>query len=70
MLEIQSTDSPSGNPKAFSRTETITRLLMKEEGQQLIINELRHRTKNLLAVVQAIAHQIGYGTRDLASFNV
>ncbi|MDQ8698144.1 sensor histidine kinase [Hyphomicrobium sp. LHD-15] len=54
--------------KTFSRTDTITRLLMREKGQQLVINELRHRTKNLLSVVLAIARQTGYVSHDVESF--
>lgn len=68
MLEIHSTKDSGGSPKAFSRTETITRLLMKEEGLHLVINELRHRTKNLLSVVQAISRQTAHGSHDLESF--
>jgi two-component sensor histidine kinase len=68
MLEIQSNKSFGENPKALSRTRTITRLLNKERGLQLVIDEMRHRTKNLLAVVQAIARQTSYQSHDLESF--
>jgi two-component sensor histidine kinase len=68
MLEIQSNANFSENPKALSRTRTITRLLNKERGLQLVIDEMRHRTKNLLAVVQAIARQTSYQTHDIESF--
>lgn len=68
MLKIQSTKNAGGHRRTFSRTETITRLLVRQEGLQLVINELRHRTKNLLSVVQAIARQTGYVSHDLESF--
>lgn len=68
MLKFQSTGKSGRIPKTFSRTDTITRLLMREKGQQLVINELRHRTKNLLSVVLAIARQTGYVSPDIESF--
>jgi hypothetical protein len=45
MLKIQSTKNAGGHRRTFSRTETIARLLVRQEGLQLVINELRHRTK-------------------------
>ena len=38
-----------------------------ERGQQILIAELNHRVKNMLAVVQAIAHQTFRGTSDEAA---
>jgi two-component sensor histidine kinase len=38
-----------------------------ERGQQILIAELNHRVKNMLAVVQAIAHQTFRGTSDQAA---
>lgn len=72
MLQIQLMDrSKSGrsrNRLAFSRTDTSTRFRLREERLQLVVNELRHRTKNLLAVVQVIARQTCQRSIDLAAF--
>jgi two-component sensor histidine kinase len=57
-----------GRPRIHSRTEMMTRLMMREKGLHLVIDELRHRTKNLIAVVLAVARQTSYVTRDLESF--
>lgn len=53
---------------AFSRSELVDRFLAKEKRLQLVVNELRHRTKNLLAVVQAIANQTVQRSSDLSAF--
>jgi len=68
MLEIQSNKSFSDNPRQLTRAKTITRLLHKEKGLQLVIDELRHRTKNLLSVVLAIARQTGHVSSDIETF--
>jgi len=68
MLKLQSTRHSDRNPTASSRIDTVARLLMREKSQQLVISELRHRTKNLLSVVLAIAHQTGHASPDLESF--
>lgn len=68
MLEIHSNKRFDESPRVLSRTRTITRLLNKERGLQLVIDEMRHRMKNLLSVVQAIAQQTSRQSHDLASF--
>lgn len=51
-------DDPDGKPKrAFATNLDITELKRTEEHNQLLMAEVNHRAKNLLAVVQAIAHQ-------------
>lgn len=44
------------------------RVSAKEERLELVVNELTHRTKNLLAIVQAIAGQTALGSLDLKGF--
>lgn len=69
MSDVQSVlRAESENPKIYTRSGTITRLMMREKGLQLIIDELRHRTKNLISVVLAISRQTSYVTCDLESF--
>jgi two-component sensor histidine kinase len=43
--------------------------LAREERLQLIVNELGHRAKNLLTVVQSIASQTAQHSSDLATFH-
>jgi two-component sensor histidine kinase len=51
-----------------SKTEEIDDLLLREERLMLVINELGHRSKNLLAVVLAIANQTAKSSSDLRTF--
>lgn len=46
----------------------ITERKRAEERQSLLLHELSHRVKNLLAVVGAIARQTGYGIRSVDEF--
>jgi PAS domain S-box-containing protein len=41
-----------------------------EERRALLVNELNHRVKNTLAIVQSIAVQTARGAKDLSSFSV
>lgn len=52
----------------FSRIDRISRYLTREKRLRLVVNELGHRTKNLLAVVQAIATQTAQRSSDLNAF--
>ncbi len=46
----------------------ISSLIQAEENQRLLIAELHHRTRNLLAVVQSIVHQIAATSPSLEDF--
>jgi two-component sensor histidine kinase len=52
----------------FSQIDRISRYLTREKRLRLVVNELGHRTKNLLAVVQAIATQTAQSSSDLNAF--
>ena len=55
--------------RANTNTElTISECTQREERLRVIAHELSHRTKNLLAVVQAIAHQTGRRSASLMDF--
>jgi PAS domain S-box-containing protein len=54
--------------KAYGMTLDITERKRGEEHVQLIMKELSHRTKNLLAVVQAISWQTVQKSLDLEDF--
>ena len=57
----------SGKVMRFFGTNTdITNERMAEDRQRLLTNELAHRGKNLLAVIQSIASRSLSGTRSLA----
>ncbi len=61
------------NRSKFARANTISELTIaectqREERLRVIAYELSHRTKNLLAVVQAIADQIGRRSVSLKDF--
>lgn len=43
--------------------------IRQQEHLRVILRELNHRTKNLLAMIQAIARQSGRGAADLAEFH-
>ncbi len=47
----------------------ITEITQAEAGQQMLISELQHRTRNLLAIVQSIAKQTFSESPPLASFS-
>jgi two-component system CheB/CheR fusion protein len=47
----------------------VTGMTLAEERQQVLIAELQHRTRNLLAVVQSIAHQTLESTPSVDGFN-
>ena len=58
-----------GSPLAILETNTdITERKRYEEHFQLIMRELSHRSKNLLAVIQSIARQIALRTQTFAEF--
>jgi two-component sensor histidine kinase len=58
-----------GSPLAILETNTdITERKRYEEHFQLIMRELSHRSKNLLAVIQSIARQIALRTETFAEF--
>ncbi len=46
----------------------VTGRKLAEERRALLVNELNHRVKNTLAVVQSLAHQTARGAPDLPSF--
>lgn len=48
--------------------DDVTTLVAAEQHQRLLSNELNHRVKNTLAVVQAIAAQTVRATRDVDAF--
>jgi two-component sensor histidine kinase len=56
------------NERAPSRPSTISRFLAREKRLRLVVNELGHRAKNLLAVVQSIASQTAQHSSDLDTF--
>ncbi len=61
----------SANRSGLARLDSISGAMARErreERQQIAICELTHRTKNLLAVVQAIADQIGRRSVSLKDF--
>src|SRR5262249_55054800 len=52
-----------GRRLALESTRNITERKRWERQQQMLLGELTHRVKNILAVVQAIAHQSIRGNR-------
>ena len=60
------------NRSKLDRANTISKFIseytQREERLRVIAHELGHRTKNLLAVVQAIAHQTGRRSASLKDF--
>jgi PAS domain S-box-containing protein len=52
----------------FGTNTDITERKQAEDTQRLLLNELNHRVKNMLAVVQAIAQRTSARTRDPAAF--
>jgi PAS domain S-box-containing protein len=58
-----------GSPAAILETNTdITERKRYEEHFQVVMRELSHRSKNLLAVIQSIARQIAMRTATFAEF--
>lgn len=57
-----------GRPGLLSVGVDVTPQVRQQEHLQVIMRELNHRTKNLLAMVQAIARQSGRGTTDVEDF--
>lgn len=58
----------SKSPSRFARTNTISECEQREEQLRFIAHELGHRTKNLLAVVQAIANQTAQRSATMKDF--
>jgi len=56
------------NRSGIPRTDSSPEFIENEERLRFIANELSHRTKNLLAVVQALAGQIGRRSASLREF--
>jgi PAS domain S-box-containing protein len=57
-ISARRVDSPDGSPQLAVCTFTDIALRKRhEEHQRLLIDELNHRVKNTLAIVQSIAHQ-------------
>ncbi len=54
----------------LARVRRLPEHLQNEERLRFVTRELCHRNKNLLAVVQAIANQIGSRSASLAEFKV
>lgn len=52
----------------FGAARDVTQRKRAEETQQLLVNELNHRVKNTLAIVQAIAQRTSARTHDPAQF--
>lgn len=52
----------------FGAARDVTQRKRAEETQQLLLNELNHRVKNTLAIVQAIAQRTSARTHDPADF--
>lgn len=52
----------------FGTNTDITERKKAEDTQRLLLNELNHRVKNTLAIVQAIAQRTAAGTHDPAEF--
>lgn len=57
----------SGQDRLLGVLADVTDRLMEEEHRQLLVNELNHRVKNTLAVVQGIASQTFRGEADPAA---
>lgn len=55
-------------PGLLSVAVDVTPQVRQQEHLRVILGELNHRSKNLLAMVQAIARQSGRGAADLAEF--
>ena len=53
----------------FGAASDVTGRKQAEERRGLLVNELNHRVKNTLAVVQSLALQTARGAADLASFS-
>jgi two-component sensor histidine kinase len=63
LLRAQVQVDAGGEPLSFIGVMMdITQRKRAEEHQRLLVNELNHRVKNTLAIVQAIAHQSFKGT--------
>jgi two-component sensor histidine kinase len=56
------------NRLGFGQIHTMSDSLRREERLRFTAHELHHRNKNLLAVVQAIANQIGSRSLGLKDF--
>jgi two-component sensor histidine kinase len=67
VLNIQSMIR-SPNRFGITRIDRLSEFIENEERLRFIADELSHRTKNLLAVVQAIAAQIGRRSVSLKDF--
>jgi two-component sensor histidine kinase len=67
MLNIGSMIRGAYRP-AFAGHNTISECMQREERLRFIVHELSHRTKNLLAIVQAIATQTGRRSVSLEDF--
>lgn len=57
-----------GRPGLLSVGVDVTAQVRQQEHLQVIMRELNHRTKNLLAMVQAIARQTGRGATSVEDF--
>jgi two-component sensor histidine kinase len=67
VLNVQSMFG-SPNRSGIPRIDRLSEFIENEERLRFIADELSHRTKNLLAVIQAIAGQIGRRSTSLKDF--
>ena len=63
-------DEPGGEGAWYGTSTDIHDLKRLQEQQRVLLAELQHRTRNLLAVVGSVAHQTLDGSADLAAFAV
>jgi two-component sensor histidine kinase len=61
-------DEETGAEEWFGTDTDVHELRRALERQQVLVRELHHRTKNLLAIVGAIARQTLRGSNTLAEF--
>jgi two-component sensor histidine kinase len=58
IVEFETSNDGSARPVAIAgSSRDITAAKLADEHQRLLVNELNHRVKNTLAIVQAITHQ-------------
>ena len=57
-----------GTQRSIGLVEDITEARKQVATQRVLVAELQHRTRNLMAVVQAIAHQTGEHVDNFAEF--
>lgn len=65
-IALTEIDSPGHNDFILATIVDITERKQAQERQQLLMREILHRTKNMMAVVQSIAQQSLVGKRTLA----